>query len=223
MNCSPVRPRALRRRISEKLLIGCALVGAWAVGGFFSAVYADDSIVASNGAQGFYSSKEGVTRQYTKEDRVRYQLWDYRWKPDPTQPITRVEVRIGEQRVYVYQGDEVAGESPITTGKPGHDTPAFSWTRMGTLSVPMRRPDRLRPRGQFMIRRICPITCVFATTGWGCMRATCRAIRLLTAAFGCRMRLRSCCFPTFRSGRRSTSFPSFRAYKSWPTAWSCKY
>jgi lipoprotein-anchoring transpeptidase ErfK/SrfK len=104
-------------------LIGCALVGAWAVGGFFSAVYADDSIVASNGAQGFYSSKEGVTRQYTKEDRVRYQLWDYRWKPDPTQPITRVEVRIGEQRVYVYQGDEVAGESPITTGKPGHDTP----------------------------------------------------------------------------------------------------
>jgi len=72
---------------------------------------------------GVYSSKEGVVRQYSLEDRVRYQLWNYTWRPDPNQPITRVEVRIGEQQVYVYQGDAVAGKSPITTGKPGHDTP----------------------------------------------------------------------------------------------------
>ena len=83
---------------------------------------ADDQS-ASTGQKPFYSSKKGIVRQYTQQDRVRYQLWDYTWKPDPTQPITRVEVRIGEQRVYVYQGDEIAGESPITTGKPGHDTP----------------------------------------------------------------------------------------------------
>lgn len=70
-----------------------------------------------------YNSKGAVLRQYTLEDRVRYQLWDYTWKPDYTQPITRIEVRIGEQRVYVYQGDSVAGSSPITTGKPGHETP----------------------------------------------------------------------------------------------------
>lgn len=71
-----------------------------------------------------YSSKKGgVVRQYTTEDRVRYQLWNYSWKPDPNQPITRIEVRIGEQKVYVYQGDSIAGESPITTGKPGHETP----------------------------------------------------------------------------------------------------
>jgi lipoprotein-anchoring transpeptidase ErfK/SrfK len=74
-------------------------------------------------APGAYSSKGAVIRQYSLEDRVRYQLWDYRWKPDPNLPITRVEVRLGEQRVYVYQGDALAGESPITTGKPGHDTP----------------------------------------------------------------------------------------------------
>ena len=74
--------------------------------------------------QNVYSSKKGaVVRQYTTEDRVRYQLWNYTWKPDPNQPITRIEVRIGEQRVVVYQGDEIAGESPTTTGKPGHDTP----------------------------------------------------------------------------------------------------
>jgi lipoprotein-anchoring transpeptidase ErfK/SrfK len=75
-----------------------------------------------------YSSKKGIVRQYSPQDRVRYQLWDYTWKPDPTQPITRVEVRIGEQRVYVYQGDSLAGESPITTGKPGHDTPPGHYT-----------------------------------------------------------------------------------------------
>lgn len=75
-----------------------------------------------------YSSKSGVIRQYSPEDRVRYQLWNYTWKPDPTQPITRVEVRIGEQKVYVYQGDSVAAESPVTTGKPGHETPTGHYT-----------------------------------------------------------------------------------------------
>jgi lipoprotein-anchoring transpeptidase ErfK/SrfK len=78
--------------------------------------------------QSVYSSKHGVIRQYSDEDRIRYQLWNYTWKPDPTQPITRVEVRIGEQKVYVYQGTEIAGESPTTTGKPGHDTPPGHYT-----------------------------------------------------------------------------------------------
>jgi hypothetical protein len=77
----------------------------------------------SSRKQNVYSSKHGVLRQYSTEDRVRYQLWDYTWKPDPNQPITRIEVRIGEQKVYVFQGDEIAGVTPTTTGKPGHDTP----------------------------------------------------------------------------------------------------
>jgi lipoprotein-anchoring transpeptidase ErfK/SrfK len=84
---------------------------------------------ASTHRQFAYSSKKGgVVRQYSEQDRVRYQLWNYTWKPDPNQPITRIEVRIGEQKVYVYQGDEVAGESPTTTGKPGHDTPTGHYT-----------------------------------------------------------------------------------------------
>lgn len=72
---------------------------------------------------GGYTSKGPVLRQYTDNDRVRYQLWNYTWRPDPSRPITRIEVRIGEQKVYVYQGDDVAGVSPVTTGKPGYDTP----------------------------------------------------------------------------------------------------
>jgi len=72
---------------------------------------------------GSYTSKGPMLRQYSQEDRVRYQLWNYTWKPDPSQPITRIEVRIDEQKIYVYQNDNVAGSSPITTGKPGYDTP----------------------------------------------------------------------------------------------------
>ena len=75
-----------------------------------------------------YSSKGVVLRQYSIQDRVRYQLWNYTWKPDPDKPITRIEVRIGEQKVIVYQGDDVAGVSPTTTGKPGHDTPQGHYT-----------------------------------------------------------------------------------------------
>lgn len=78
-----------------------------------------------------YSSKgTPVSRNYTTEDRVRYQLWNYSWNPDPSQPITRIEIRIGEQRVHVYQGDHEAGNSPVTTGKPGHDTPTGSYKIM---------------------------------------------------------------------------------------------
>ena len=95
----------------------------------------EDSSSRDSGISGFlhkagiYSSKKGpVMRQYTETERVRYQLWNYTWKPDPNQPITRIEVRIGEQKVYVYQGDNIAGESPTTTGKPGHDTPPGHYT-----------------------------------------------------------------------------------------------
>jgi lipoprotein-anchoring transpeptidase ErfK/SrfK len=121
MNGGSVGLQAFSRTGSAPRWIVGALAGAIALLAGAVGASADDS----NGAkQTFFSSKQGgVVRQYSPEDRVRYQLWDYRWKPDPTQPITRVEVRLGEQRVYIYQGDELAGESPITTGKPGHDTP----------------------------------------------------------------------------------------------------
>jgi lipoprotein-anchoring transpeptidase ErfK/SrfK len=70
-----------------------------------------------------YATKAPVLRQYTLEDRIRYQLWDYTWNPDPTEPITHIRINLTKQRVYVYQGDNLAAESPVTTGKKGHETP----------------------------------------------------------------------------------------------------
>jgi lipoprotein-anchoring transpeptidase ErfK/SrfK len=75
-----------------------------------------------------YNSKHSVRREYSLEERVRYQLWDYSWNPNPSEPITRIEVRIGEQKVYVYQDNYLAGVSPVTTGKDGHNTPPGSYT-----------------------------------------------------------------------------------------------
>jgi hypothetical protein len=87
---------------------------------------ADDSSRGDQKAN--YSSKHLVVRQYSEEERVRYQLWDYSWDPNPDEPITRIEVRIGEQKVYVYQDDHIAGVSPTTTGKDGHNTPTGHYT-----------------------------------------------------------------------------------------------
>ncbi len=101
----------------------CALLAGLSL---LSLAHANDNSKLTGFLQkvGIYSSKSGpVHRAYTPEERVRYQLWDYTWKPDPTQPITRIEIRIGEQKVYVFQGGNIAAVSPITTGKPGHDTP----------------------------------------------------------------------------------------------------
>jgi lipoprotein-anchoring transpeptidase ErfK/SrfK len=97
---------------------------------FSSALPADDSASSRFLHKiGIYSSKSGsVHREYTPQERVRYQLWDYTWKPDPDKAITRIEIRIGEQKVYVYQDDNIAAISPVTTGKPGHDTPTGHYT-----------------------------------------------------------------------------------------------
>jgi len=126
MNSSPVGQRANSRGKLLAPFFSRAFLLVLALGASLSAVKADDQ--TGNVHKSLYSSKNGIVRQYTVQDRVRYQLWNYSWKPDPSQPITRVEIRIGEQRVYVYQGDDVAGESPVTTGKPGHETPPGHYT-----------------------------------------------------------------------------------------------
>ena len=133
MNRSPVRPTATRQDKPRSFSIARGFLLAVALLATMPGLRADDSTAAPTQPKtshkgGIYSSKQGVIRQYSVQDRVRYQLWNYTWKPDPNLPITRVEVRIGEQKVYVYQGDDVAGESPTTTGKPGHETPPGHYT-----------------------------------------------------------------------------------------------
>ncbi len=78
---------------------------------------------SSHSRQDDETSKAPVSRNYSLEDRVRYQLWNYTWHPNPDEPITHIKISLTDQRVYVYQGDTLAAESPVTTGKPGHDTP----------------------------------------------------------------------------------------------------
>lgn len=45
------------------------------------------------------------------------------WTPDPG-PITRIEIRIGEAKLYAFQGNKVVGRTSISTGKEGHPTVA---------------------------------------------------------------------------------------------------
>ena len=124
MNSSLIRRNSIRDGTPRSFSIARTILFAITMTALLPALRADDATTTSrNSHGGVYSSKGGIVRQYSTADRVRYQLWNYTWKPDPDQPITRLEVRLTEQKVYVYQGDEIAGESPITTGKPGHETP----------------------------------------------------------------------------------------------------
>ena len=84
---------------------------------------ADDNWFRSSHSTHSYTQKGPVARNYSLEDRVRYQLWNYTWNPNPDEPITHITINLGKQMVYVYQGDHVAATSPVTTGKPGHLTP----------------------------------------------------------------------------------------------------
>jgi lipoprotein-anchoring transpeptidase ErfK/SrfK len=117
----PLQFRVLISRIDLLVLFGMMLI-AWSG----ASVRADDE--ESSRSSRTYSSKGAVVRQYTLDDRIRYQLWDYTWKPDPNQPITRIRIDLGQQRVYVYQGKNLAAESPTTTGKPGYATPPGHYT-----------------------------------------------------------------------------------------------
>jgi lipoprotein-anchoring transpeptidase ErfK/SrfK len=100
------------------------LVMAVAMG--LSSARADDYSSRNNSRS--YTSKGPVLRQYSLDDRIRYQLWDYTWNPEADEPITKIVVNLGKQRVYVYQDGHLAGESPTTTGKKGYDTPTGHYT-----------------------------------------------------------------------------------------------
>jgi lipoprotein-anchoring transpeptidase ErfK/SrfK len=118
----------MNRRWNRPALLFSALLSGCLLALIFpaSALRADD--YSRNHSSQSYSSKGPVLRQYTLQDRIRYQLWDYTWNPNPDEPITRIRISLGQQKVYVYQGDDIAGESPVTTGKPGHETPTGHYT-----------------------------------------------------------------------------------------------
>jgi lipoprotein-anchoring transpeptidase ErfK/SrfK len=73
-------------------------------------------------------SKHGATtaipKTYNASSPVYTQDWPFRWEPDPTRTITRIEIKLGEQRIYFLQGNLLIGESPISTGCKGRETPS---------------------------------------------------------------------------------------------------
>lgn len=70
------------------------------------------------------SSKHGETTQYRNVGVavIRTQDWPFRWEPDPTKKVTSVEIKLDEQRIYIYQDNLLVGESPISTGRIGYET-----------------------------------------------------------------------------------------------------
>jgi hypothetical protein len=45
------------------------------------------------------------------------------WRGDGVRGPARIVVHVAEQRAYFYKGHQVVGESTVSTGKPGFDTP----------------------------------------------------------------------------------------------------
>jgi hypothetical protein len=49
------------------------------------------------------------------------------WKGDDVSGAPKIEVHLAEQRAYFYKGKKLAGESPVSTGRKGFDTPPGSY------------------------------------------------------------------------------------------------
>lgn len=64
-----------------------------------------------------YAARSGATR-YTN------QTW---WRHDVAGGTPRIVIDISEQTAYFYKGGQLVGQSPVSTGKPGHNTPTGSF------------------------------------------------------------------------------------------------
>src|SRR5262245_13965726 len=50
------------------------------------------------------------------------------WNDDGASGKARIVVHIGEQQDYFYKGKQLVGQTTVSTGKPGFDTPPGSYT-----------------------------------------------------------------------------------------------
>lgn len=58
------------------------------------------------------------------------------WHVNPAEPITKMQISLSQQKVFAYQGEKIAAISPVSTGKPGRDTPP------GKYSVVQKKKDQ---------------------------------------------------------------------------------
>jgi lipoprotein-anchoring transpeptidase ErfK/SrfK len=56
--------------------------------------------------------------------QIRTQNFPIMWKVDPERKVDRVEVRLEDQQVLVFQDDRVVGKSPISSGREDFPTPS---------------------------------------------------------------------------------------------------
>ena len=67
------------------------------------------------------------------------------WSGDGVNGPPKIVINLGEQRAYFYRGDKIVGESVVSTGKTGFDTPA------GTYQVIQKDKDHVSTLyGQFV-------------------------------------------------------------------------
>lgn len=67
------------------------------------------------------------------------------WSGDGVKGPPKIVVNLGEQRAYFYRGDKIVGESVVSTGKTGFETPA------GTYQVIQKDKDHVSTLyGQFV-------------------------------------------------------------------------
>lgn len=63
--------------------------------------------------------KSGTERVYTVS-RILPAIW---WNINPSQKVTKLEIVLSEQKLYVYQGERLAAIAPICSGTKDHPTP----------------------------------------------------------------------------------------------------
>ncbi|WP_276507627.1 L,D-transpeptidase family protein [Methylacidiphilum kamchatkense] len=50
------------------------------------------------------------------------------WNVNPSEKVTKLEINLSEQKLYVYQGGRLAAISPICSGTKDHPTPLGRFT-----------------------------------------------------------------------------------------------
>jgi len=82
------------------------------------------------------ASASGVPDQAAEPAALKLRPGQFRWfdAPEPISasggaaPAVAMVVSLAEQRAYVFRGDKLVGVTTVSTGKPGHETPAGEFT-----------------------------------------------------------------------------------------------
>lgn len=86
----------------------------------------DGSFSVLDSVHGRASSRESskpINPLKVKWLRLQEEMGHYSWDAKEGVPVSKIEVHIDEQKIYVFQNDKKVAEGHVSTGKDGHDTP----------------------------------------------------------------------------------------------------